>query len=234
MDEPFFLISRLHGRVVEGKPDGYGKMMPLDITNPKQKWVETGHGNQFINVATKKPLYAGNGRAWTFGSKMRVVNPLFGTILYCPWANQDGKNAGCGQNSTWADPTQLWMKVTEKELSEPIEGQRFRIKSDYDGRVIEGKANGDGMMNTTDASNLNQLWVPQAYQNGYRLMNVGTKLPLMLKDVSVWTYTQDRTIEDANNPGYGIDRTWGKEDGRGIVYYKIWYGIIHFFNFIEV
>ena len=43
--EAFFIISRLHGRVVEGKPNGYGKIMPFNSNDPKQKWMETSIGN---------------------------------------------------------------------------------------------------------------------------------------------------------------------------------------------
>ena len=232
--EAFFLISRLHGRAVEGKPNGYGKTMTFNSNDPKQKWMQTSIGNQFINVATGLPLFAGNGRAWTFGEQQRIINPLDGKLLTTPWANVDGRDLWSNNpDNNWKNPTQMFVKMSSKDFLAPLEGPRIKIRSDFDGRVIEGQASGNGMMNTIDATNQNQLWVRKEVEGGIQFINVVTKLPLMIQDISVWTYTDQRTIEDANNPGMGIDRGWGQKDGQGIGIYKLWYGIIHWFDLID-
>ena len=232
--EPFYLISRWHGKAIEGKSDGYGKVMSFDIDNPRQQWIETKIGNQFINVGTGLPLFAGNGRAWIFGEEHRVVDPFYGQAIWVPWADEDGGNIGCSiPDESWKNPTQMFIKLTKKAVYEPLEGQRIMIQSEYDGRVIEGKPNGDGVMSTIN-ENLNQVWVKANVENGIQFVNVGTKLPLMIQDVSVWTYTDQMTIEDADSPGMGIDRGWGQVDGQAIWLYKIWYGVIHRFHLIDV
>ena len=88
-------------------------------------------------------------------------------------------------------------------------------------------------MNTSNENSQNQLWVRKEAKNGIQFINVGTKLPLMIQDVSVWTYTDQRTIEDADNLGMGIYRGWGEVDGQTIGIYKLWYGSIFWFDLIE-
>ena len=233
--EAFYLISRLHGRAIEGKPNGYGKVMSFDSNDQKQKWMETKIGNQFINVATGLPLFAGSGRAWTFaGKELRIIDPLYGQAIWVPWANVDGGDIGSSiPDPSWKNPTQMFVKLTTKEFQAPLEGPRIKIQSALDGRVIEGKPNGDGIMNTSNENNQNQLWVRKEAKNGIQFINVGTKLPLMIQDVSVWTYTDQRTIEDADNLGMGIYRGWGEVDGQTIGIYKLWYGSIFWFDLIE-
>ena len=230
--EAFFIISRLHGRVAEGKPGGYAKNMPFDPSNPKQLWMETSIGNQFINVATGLPMYAGAGRAWRFGEQQRIFDQS-GRALFARWKNEDGVDLGAGNPDSWKAPNQMFVKMPLKEFQAPLEGKRIKIRNDLDKRVIEGKASGDGMMNTIDANNENQLWVQKDVEGGIQFINVATRLPLMISDVSVWTYTDKRTIEVAGEPGRGIDRGWAQKDGQGIVLYNLWYGIIHWFDLID-
>ena len=225
-NEAFYIISRLNGRVAEGKSDGFAKIMPFDSRNPKQLWMETTIGNQFINVATGLPMKAGSGKAWTFGEQQRIFDQN-GKVLLC----EDDSDLNVGNPDP--APNKMFVKLSLKEYQELLEGQRIMIRSDLDGRVIEGKANGDGVMNTIDPTNQNQLWARKVVVGGIQFINVATRLPLMISDVSVWTYTDKRTIEVAGEPGRGIDRGFGPHDGKDIGLYKLWYGIIHWFDLID-
>ena len=212
--EAFFLVSRLHGRVAEGKPDGYAKNMPFDSNNPNQLWMETSIGNQFINVGTGLPLKAGNGRAWTFGEHQRIFEPT-GQVLLAWLKDEDGLDLWTGSPElSYHHPNLMFVKLPYTEYLAPLEGQRITILSDLDGRVIEGKANGDGVMNTTDSANQKQLWAQKDVEGGIQFINVVTKLPLMVSDASIWTYTDQRTILVANDPGMNIRREFGRQDGR--------------------
>ena len=230
--EAFFLISRLHGRVAEGKADGYAKLMSFDSSNPNQLWMETSIGNQFINVGTGLPMKAGRGRAWTFGEQQRISEPT-GQVLLNGWRDEDGIPLSTGNPDTWKAPNQMFVRLTLAEFQAPLEGQKIMIRSDRDGRVIQGKANGEGMMNTIDANNQNQLWIKKDVEDGVQFINVATRLPLMITDISVWTYTDQRTIEVASEPGRGLERGWRQDDGVGIFLVNIWYGVIHRFDLID-
>ena len=127
----------------------------------------------------------------------------------------------------------MFVRLTRAEFQAPLEGQKIMIRSDRDGRVIQGKANGEGMMNTIDANNQNQLWIKKDVEDGVQFINVATRLPLMITDISVWTYTDQRTIEVASEPGRGLERGWRRDDGVGIFLVNIWYGVIHRFDLID-
>ena len=231
--DAFFIIRRLYGRAAEGQADGYAKLMSFDSSNPNQLWMETSIGNQFINVGTGLPMKAGVGRAWRFGEEQKIFEPT-GHVLSTGWRDEDGIPLGSGNpDPNWKAPNQMFVRLTLQEFQAPLEGQRIMIRSDLDERVIEGKANGEGMMNTIDANNQNQIWVKKDVEDGVQFINVATRLPLMISDISVWTYTDQRTIEVPGEPGRGFDRGFRQIDGQGIFLVNIWYGIIHWFDLID-
>ena len=90
---PFVLVSAMDGRAVKGKSDtdSFVEMWSLDFNDESQQWVQV-LGNQYINLQSLLPLYAGTGRAWTYDDEMKrvvdVVNP--GKALDRGWAQWDG------------------------------------------------------------------------------------------------------------------------------------------------
>ena len=69
----FMVISQLDGRAIEGADDKSGILMELDETNPKQQWIQTEVGNQWINVGT--------GYLYRVGAILRVSSCLWMTRI---------------------------------------------------------------------------------------------------------------------------------------------------------
>ena len=51
---------------MECQDDGTVIMKDYDSENPRQIWVETNMGHQWINLATSQPMRAGPGRNWIY------------------------------------------------------------------------------------------------------------------------------------------------------------------------
>ena len=56
--------SKLDGKVLEGQDDGTVKMKTYDPKNPRQLWIQTNVGQQWLNFETSLPMMASNGRNW--------------------------------------------------------------------------------------------------------------------------------------------------------------------------
>ena len=56
--------SKLDGKVLEGQKDGTVKMKTYDPKNPRQLWIQTNVGQQWLNFETSLPMMASNGRNW--------------------------------------------------------------------------------------------------------------------------------------------------------------------------
>ena len=72
---PFVLVSAMDGRAVKGKigddySESFVEMWSLDFNDKSQQWVQV-LGNQYINLQSLLPLYAGTGRAWTYDDEMK-------------------------------------------------------------------------------------------------------------------------------------------------------------------
>ncbi len=104
------VISQLDGRAIEGADDKSGILMEPDDTNPKQQWIQTDVGNQWINVGTGLPLQGwGNIKSFILplDDQDRILdarNP--GKALNRGWAQQDGVPVGGwnkhgGLNQKW-------------------------------------------------------------------------------------------------------------------------------------
>ena len=109
--EPFFFRSRLDGRVMQGKSDGFFDMWTMDESNLNQMWVQSAYGGQIFNVGTGMPLKAGKGRSWTFDEAEGLIHDQrFPTeVIHRAWQQNDGANSG-----TWVSfglPIQRFDKV---------------------------------------------------------------------------------------------------------------------------
>ena len=71
--DAFYLISRLDGRVVQGKADSNTQMMTKDDSDPTQLWVTSDYGQQLINVGTNLPFQANEGRSWIWDQEGKVL-----------------------------------------------------------------------------------------------------------------------------------------------------------------
>ena len=71
--DAFYLISRLDGRVVQGKADSNTQMMTKDESDPTQLWVTSDYGQQLINVGTNLPFQAHEGRSWIWDEEGKVL-----------------------------------------------------------------------------------------------------------------------------------------------------------------
>ena len=232
----FMLISRLDGKAVEGLDDGKVKFFDKDITKPEQKWIRTQIGDQFINVKTKKALETYSGKSWTFDGKMRVVSSRDSTIVMAStWSHDNGRDVlAPTKNEAWTDPTQTFMVVPFKNTKPELAETKFLIKSKLDGRVIQGKTNGDIEMQS-ETKGQNQLWIREKTDKGEEYINVGTRLPLVISDSHVWKFDESKsTIEDVNNPSKVLDRGWGQADGTNVGLWTTWAGVTQQFTFVKV
>ena len=71
--DAFYLISRLDGRVVQGKADSNTQMMTKDDSDHTQLWVTSDFGQQLINVGTNLPFQAHEGRSWIWDQEGKVL-----------------------------------------------------------------------------------------------------------------------------------------------------------------
>ena len=70
----FSVISKLDNRALECQDDGTVIMKDYDPENPRQIWVVTNIGHQWINLATSQPMRAGPGRNWIYNYNAGCIN----------------------------------------------------------------------------------------------------------------------------------------------------------------
>ena len=90
------IISKYDHRVIEGFPNGGGKMMTNDMTNLAQNWikVQTANGETYVNVQTKLPLFVSFNEMWTYDAQKMTIVAMTkeAKAIDRTWAKQDGIN----------------------------------------------------------------------------------------------------------------------------------------------
>ena len=227
----FMIVSRVDGKAIQGNPDGTAMFKTVDFNEPAQKWIQTSIGNQLLNLKTGKPIEIYDGKSWNFDDKMRIVNARKSQkVLASTWGHDDGRSVHMWPEDSWVSPTQRFCIVDAKHTKNELSGQKYLIKSKLDSRVIQGKINGDIEMQS-ETKSLNQQWIRIKNGNGEKLINVATRLPLVVSETQNWVYDEVKnTISDLKDSSKCLDRGWGQSDGINVALWAKWEGVTQQFS----
>jgi len=222
--DAFYLISRLDGRVVQGKADSNTQMMTKDESDLTQLWVTSDYGQQLINVGTNLPFQAHEGRSWIWDQEGKVLIDARkpDKVMVRGWNQNDGAGVFTYQRNN--GPSQLFINSKDSLHLDVLDSnpQQYFIKSKLDNRVIEGMPGGNGKMVTKSDSSLAQKWIRISTDNGEKYINAETKLPLYAQwsTTDTWIYDNLQRIVEAKDQKKALDRGWGQNDGQGVGWWK--------------
>ena len=87
----------------------------------------------------------------------------------------------------------------------------------------------------SETKNPNQQWIREKVGNGVKLINVATRLPLVVSETQSWVYDEVKnTISDLKDSSKCLDRGWGQSDGINVALWGKWEGVTQQFSISEI